>query len=164
MQEHFGDLSKIHLAYVGDANNVAHSLSEGCGRLGMRIVLATPKAYQFTAVEIARLRHEIPTLDLTVSEDPAKAVKGAVAVYTDVWASMGQEAEAPRRRADFAACQVNAALMQHSPDAYFMHCLPAHRGEEVTDEVIDGPNSLVVQQAANRLHVQKGILAWLLSR
>jgi ornithine carbamoyltransferase len=164
LRELVGRLNGQTLAYVGDANNVARSLAEGCGRLGMRIVLATPKAYQFTTDETARLRHEIPSLDLTVCEGPAKAVKGAVAVYTDVWASMGQEAEASHRRADFAAYQVNPALMKHAPDAYFMHCLPAHRGEEVTDEVIDGPASLVVQQAANRLHVQKGILAWLLSR
>jgi len=164
LRELAGRLNGLTLAYVGDANNVARSLAEGCGRLGMRIVLATPKAYQFSADEIARLLREISNLDLTLCEDAAKAVKGAVAVYTDVWASMGQEAEAPRRRADFAAYQVNSALMKQAPEAFFMHCLPAHRGEEVTDEVIDGPNSLVVQQAANRLHVQKGILAWLLSR
>jgi ornithine carbamoyltransferase len=164
LRELVGRLNGLTLAYVGDANNVARSLAEGCGRLGMRIVLATPKAYQFSADEIARLPREIPNLDFSICEDPANAVKGAVAVYTDVWASMGQEAEAHRRRADFAAYQVNSALMKNAPGAYFMHCLPAHRGEEVTDEVIDGPNSLVVQQAANRLHVQKGILAWLLSR
>jgi ornithine carbamoyltransferase len=164
LRELVGRLNGLTLTYVGDANNVARSLAEGCGRLGMRIVLSTPKTYQFSVDETARLRREIPDLDLTVCEDPAKAVRGAVAVYTDVWTSMGQEAEAPRRRAGFAAYQVNAALMKQVPDAYFMHCLPAHRGEEVTDEVIDGPNSLVVQQAANRLHVQKGILAWLLSR
>lgn len=164
LRELVGRLNGLTLAYVGDANNVARSLAEGCGRLGMRIVLATPKGYQFSADEIDRFRREIPSLDLTVCDNPAKGVKGAVAVYTDVWASMGQEAEAPRRRAEFAAYQVNAALMKHAPQAYFMHCLPAHRGEEVTDDVIDGPNSLVVQQAANRLHVQKGILAWLLSR
>src|SRR5262249_51213014 len=136
----------------------------GCGRLGMRMVLATPKAYQFSADEVARLRREIPNLDISICEDPAKAVTGAVAVYTDVWTSMGQEAESARRHSDFTAYQVNVALMKHAPDAYFMHCLPAHRGEEVTDEVIDGSKSLVVGQAANRLHVQKGILAWLLSR
>jgi ornithine carbamoyltransferase len=91
-------------------------------------------------------------------------VKDAVAIYTDVWASMGQESESAKRKTDFAAYQVNAALVRHAPHAYFMHCLPAHRGEEVTDDVIDGPTSIVVGQAANRLHVQKGILAWLLSR
>ena len=164
LRELVGRLSGLTLAFVGDANNVARSLAEGCGRLGMRIVLATPKAYQFGADDVAVLRRDVPNLDLTICEDPVKAVRGAVAVYTDVWTSMGQEAESARRRSDFAAYQVNAALMKHAPEAYFMHCLPAHRGQEVTDEVIDGPSSLVVQQAANRLHVQKGILAWLLSR
>jgi ornithine carbamoyltransferase len=159
-----GKLNGLTLAYIGDANNMARSLVEGCGRLGMKINLATPKAYQFSKADIERFHKEIPQLQLTVTEDPAAAVRDAVAVYTDVWASMGQEAEAAKRRKDFAAFQVNAKLMANAPNAYFMHCLPAHRGEEVTDEVIDGPNSVVVQQAGNRLHVQKGILAWLLSR
>ncbi len=109
------------------------------------------------------MKRELPELDLTVTTDPAEAVRDAAAVYTDVWTSMGQEQESEKRRGDFAAYQVNAALMAKAPaSAYFMHCLPAHRGEEVTDEVIDGPQSIVVQQAANRLHVQKGILAWIL--
>jgi ornithine carbamoyltransferase len=164
LRELVGKLHGLTLAYIGDANNMARSLVEGCGRLGMRINLATPKKYQFPPAEIDRLRNEVPQLQLTVTEDPAEAVRGAVAVYTDVWASMGQESEAAQRRKDFAAFQVNAKLMSHAPNAHFMHCLPAHRGEEVTDEVIDGPSSVVVQQAGNRLHVQKGILAWLLSR
>jgi ornithine carbamoyltransferase len=109
------------------------------------------------------LEKEVPDLEMTVVTDPIEAVRGADAVYTDVWASMGQEAESERRRRDFAAYQVNAELMaQARSDTLFMHCLPARRGEEVTDEVIDGPQSVVVQQAANRMHVQKGILAWLL--
>ena len=99
-----------------------------------------------------------------VTDDPVAAVTGATVVYTDVWTSMGQEGEAAERRRAFAPYQVNARLMAHAPDAWFMHCLPAKRGEEVTDEVIDGPQSVVVQQAGNRLHVQKGILAWLLGR
>ncbi len=98
-----------------------------------------------------------------MTTNPQEAVKGAAAVYTDVWTSMGQEAESDVRRKAFASYQVNAALMKRAPsEAYFMHCLPAHRGEEVTDEVIDGPASIIVAQAANRLHAQKGILAWLL--
>ena len=105
----------------------------------------------------------MPQLDLVVTADPVEAVRDAVAIYTDVWASMGQESEKEERRKDFAAYQVNAELMSHAQKgAFFMHCLPAHRGEEVTDEVIDGPQSVVVQQAANRMHAQKGILAWLL--
>ncbi len=99
-----------------------------------------------------------------MTTDPAEAVDGAVAVYTDVWASMGQESQQEARRREFAAYQVNAALMARAQKgAFFMHCLPAHRGEEVTDEVIDGPQSVVIQQAGNRMHVQKGILAWLLA-
>jgi len=164
LRELVGKLSGHTLAFVGDANNVARSLVEGCGRLGMKIVVASPAAYQFTAEDIARFNREIPQLDLTTTADAKAAVKNAIAVYTDVWASMGQESEIAKRRQAFAAYQVNAALMKNAPsDAYFMHCLPAHRGEEVTDEVIDGTNSVVVQQAGNRMHVQKGILAWLLT-
>jgi ornithine carbamoyltransferase len=164
LKELVGRLNGLTLAYIGDCNNMARSLVEGCGRLGMKIVMASPKGYQFTADELTRFRCEIPELDLRVIDDPTAAVKGAVAIYTDVWASMGQESESAKRKTDFAAYQVNAALVRHTPHAYFMHCLPAHRGQEVTDEVIDGPTSIVVGQAANRLHVQKGILAWLLSR
>jgi ornithine carbamoyltransferase len=102
-------------------------------------------------------------LNLVVTADPREAVRDAVAIYTDVWASMGQESEKDLRRQEFAAYQVDAALMACAQKgAFFMHCLPAHRGEEVTDEVIDGPQSVVIQQAGNRMHVQKGILAWLL--
>jgi ornithine carbamoyltransferase len=164
LRELVGRLNGLTLAYIGDCNNMAHSLVEGCGRLGMKIVVASPKAYQFSTDNLASFRREIPELDLKVTDDPVSAVKDAVAIYTDVWASMGQESESAKRKTEFAAYQVNAALVRHAPHAYFMHCLPAHRGEEVTDEVIDGPVSIVVQQAANRLHVQKGILAWLLSR
>ncbi len=164
LRELVGRLNGLTLAYVGDANNVARSLVETCGRLGMRIAVASPKSYSFTADDLARFKKEIPGLELTTTTDPVAAVKGAVAVYTDVWASMGQESEAAKRRQAFTGYQVNAALMKNAPEAYFMHCLPAHRGEEVTDEVIDGPNSVVVQEAANRMHVQKGILAWLLNK
>jgi ornithine carbamoyltransferase len=164
LRELVGKLKGLKLAFVGDANNVARSLVEGCGRLGMKIAVASPPGYQFTAEDIAQFKREIPQLELTTANDPATAVKDAAAVYTDVWASMGQEAESAKRRKDFAAYQVNGALMKHAAsDAYFMHCLPAHRGEEVTDEVIDSSNSVVVQQAGNRMHVQKGILAWLLT-
>jgi ornithine carbamoyltransferase len=163
LMEMVGGLKGQTLAYVGDANNVARSLLEACGRLGMRFVMATPAEYQFSAAYLKEVRKAVPALDLTVTTDPEGAVQGAVAVYTDVWASMGQEAQSQERRAAFAPYQVNAALMKAAGDAYFMHCLPAHRGEEVTDDVIDGPRSIVVQQAANRMHVQKGILAWLLA-
>jgi len=163
LRELFGDLKGRTLAWVGDGNNVARSLAVGCGKVGMRFAMATPAGYQFGAPFLATLAREVPELDLAVTHDPVEAVRDAVAVYTDVWASMGQESEAEKRRRDFAPYQVNAALMAHvQKGAVFMHCLPAHRNEEVTDEVIDGPQSVVVQQAANRLHVQKGILAWLL--
>ena len=151
------------LAWIGDANNVARSLALGCGKLGMKMIMATPPRYQFTEKELAWIQRQAPQLDLTVTEDPVEAVRDAVAIYTDVWASMGQESEKEQRRKTFAPYQVNAELMSHAQKgAFFMHCLPAHRGEEVTDEVIDGPQSVVVQQAANRLHAQKGALAWLL--
>ena len=164
LRELVGPLAGHTLAWVGDANNVARSLAQGCARLGMRMVMATPEPYQFDDAVLAGLRQDVPELDLTVTADPAEAVRDAVAVYTDVWASMGQEGEAEIRRRVFAPYQVNAELMSHTQKgAVFMHCLPAHRGEEVTDEVIDGPQSVVVQQAANRMHVQKGILAWLLA-
>lgn len=163
LKELVGRLKGHTLAYVGDGNNVAHSLAEGCGKTGMKFVIATPKAYQFSPDFLASLKRDVPELDLRVTTDPADAVRDAIAVYTDVWTSMGQEKEAEARRRDFSGYQVNEALMKAAPaGAYFMHCLPAHRGEEVTEAVIDGPQSIVVQQAANRLHVQKGILAWIL--
>jgi ornithine carbamoyltransferase len=163
LRELMGRLVGHTLAYVGDANNVARSLAMACGLLGMRFTIACPKAYQFDPDFLKELSRVCPDLDLLATDDPREAVKNAVAVYTDVWASMGQESEAEQRRKDFGDFQINAELMKHAPtDAFFMHCLPAHRGEEVTDEVMDGEQSIVVQQAGNRLHVQKGILAWLL--
>jgi len=163
IRELTGTLAGHTLAWVGDANNVARSLAIGCGKVGMRMSMATPSQHQFDEQTHAFLQREVPDLDLEVTTDPARAVRDAVAVYTDVWASMGQEAEREARRRDFAEYQVNAELMSHAQKGtIFMHCLPARRGEEVTDEVIDGPQSVVVQQAANRMHAQKGILAWML--
>lgn len=163
LQEIHGPLAGKKLAYVGDANNVARSLAVCCGKLGVKFALAAPKGYEFDAPFLAQLKQELPQLDLETTNDPAQAVKGAAGVYTDVWASMGQESERGKRQKDFAAYQVNAALMSKAPkDACFLHCLPARRGEEVTDDVIDGPQSAVIQEAANRMHVQKGLLAWLL--
>lgn len=165
IRELAGSLEGRTLAWVGDANNVARSLAVGCGKVGMEMVIASPKKYQFDDDTLAMLKREVPDLKLTVTTDPAAAVADAVAVYTDVWVSMGQEAEKETRLKDFADYQVNAELMSHAQrGTFFMHCLPAHRGEEVSAEVIDGPNSVVVQQAGNRLHAQKGILAWLLAR
>lgn len=164
VRERFGTLQGLKIAFVGDANNVARSLAEGCGKLGVTFACAAPKGYQFTDEDVARLKKETPKIDLQLTDDPKAAVRGAHAVYTDVWTSMGQEAERAERQKAFAAYQVNAALMKHAPkEALFMHCLPANRGEEVTDEVMDSPASVVVAQAGNRMHAQKGVLTWLLA-
>lgn len=163
IQEYCGSLEGTKLAWVGDANNVATSLAIGCGRLGVEFSIASPKGYQFSSEFLDSLLAQCPNLKLTTTEDPIEAVQNASAIYTDVWASMGQEGEQEQRRRDFAGYQVNQKLMDAAPnETLFMHCLPAKRGEEVTDEVLDGPNSAVVQQAGNRMHAQKGVLAWLL--
>ncbi|MHB1033124.1 MAG: ornithine carbamoyltransferase [Pirellulales bacterium] len=163
LRELIGRLKGHTLAYVGDGNNVARSLAMGCGKVGMRFSMATPEGYRFDDEFLRELEREAPQMELTVTADPFEAVQDAVAVYTDVWTSMGQEAETEIRRRAFVGYQVNREVMAHAPKgAYFMHCLPAHRGDEVSAEVIDGPQSIVVQEAANRMHVQKGILAWLL--
>lgn len=164
LKQHVGRVAGLTLAFVGDGNNVARSLAVVCGLLGMRFVLAAPKAYQFDDAFRKHLKGLLPNAEIVETTDPVAAVKGAAAVYTDVWASMGQEKERAKRLEDFKAYQVNEALMKHCPDAVFMHCLPARRGEEVTDGVIDGPQSVVVEEAANRMHVQKGLLAWLLAK
>jgi ornithine carbamoyltransferase len=164
LQEIHGPLKGKRVAFVGDANNVARSLADVCARLGIEFVIASPKGYQFDEAYRKRLQIEEPKFTFVQTADPAAAVKGACCVYTDVWASMGQETEQAQRAKAFAPYQVNAALMQQAPkDAVFLHCLPARRGEEVTDDVIDAPRSAVVQQAGNRMHVQKGLLAWLLT-
>lgn len=165
IRELVGKLEGHTLAWIGDANNVARSLAVGCSKLGVKLVMATPKKYQFDERSHAWLKQQAPALSLTVTTDPIEAVRDAVAIYTDVWASMGQESEKEARRRDFAAYQVNAELMSHAQKgAFFMHCLPAHRGEEVTDDVIDSQPSVVIQQAGNRMHAQKGVLAWMLAK
>jgi ornithine carbamoyltransferase len=163
LRELVGDVAGQTVAYIGDGNNVARSLAMGCGRLGVRFRIASPKGYELDAEYVGKLRRENPGMDLQLTANPAEAVREATAVYTDVWTSMGQEAENEVRRRAFAGFQVNAKLMAAAPsDAFFMHDLPAHRGEEVTDDVIDGPQSVVLRQAGNRMHVQKGLLVWLL--
>jgi ornithine carbamoyltransferase len=163
LREVHGSLPGRKLAYVGDANNVARSLAVACGKLGVQFAIASPPGYEFDESFVERLEREVPDMDLLQTTDPADAVDGASGVYTDVWTSMGQEEQRDERRRMFVNYQVNAALMSRAPrDACFLHCLPARRGEEVTDEVIDGPQSVVIQQAANRMHAQKGLLAWLL--
>jgi len=165
LQERFGDLKKISLAYVGDGNNVAHSLLLTCACLGSSIRIATPKGYSPNAQIVADARKIAKQTGARIEllADPHAAAAGVDAVYTDAWASMGQEQEAGQRAAIFPPYQVNRQLMaEAAPHAVFMHCLPAHRGEEVTDEVMDSENSVVFEQAENRLHVQKSILYLLL--
>jgi ornithine carbamoyltransferase len=164
LREAHGELPGRTLAYVGDANNVARSLLVACGKLGVRFAIASPAGYEFDPAFVARVRKQLPGLSLLQTRDPVEAVRQADAVYTDVWASMGQEAEKAIRSQAFASYQVNETLMKQAPPgARFLHCLPARRGEEVTDAVIDGPQSDVIPQAANRMHVQKGLLVWLLT-
>ena len=161
LRERRGDLSGLKLAYVGDANNVSNSLMLLAPRLGMSMAIATPPAYAPPEALCTRARaiHAEFGGSLTVSLDPREAVSGADVVYTDTWISMGQEAEAEQRRRDFAGFQVDVALMNLTrPGAFFMHCLPAHRGEEVTDAVMDSPVSVIFDQAENRLHVQKALM------
>jgi len=165
LEEKFGDLSRVHTAYVGDGNNVAHSLMLAAASLGTSIAVATPHGYapneEITAAakKIARGTGAI----IEITEDPIKAVTGANAIYTDVWASMGQESEAEARRRVFRPFQLNAELLAAAPGARVLHCLPAHRGEEITADVFESERSIVFDQAENRLHAQKAILEFLIA-
>ncbi len=163
LQELKGSLAGRKLVFVGDGNNVARSLAIGCAKLGVHFTLASPAKYAFEQDFLTSIQNQAGAARISTLSDPVAAVQDADVVYTDVWSSMGQEAERQQRLSDFAAYRVDEQLMRHAPDAHFLHCLPARRGEEVTDTVIDGPQSAIVHQAANRMHVQKGILAWLLS-
>jgi ornithine carbamoyltransferase len=164
IQEHLGSLEGKTLAYVGDGNNVAHSLLLAGAMTGMRVVVATPPGYE-PIPQIVKRAEELASQTggaIVVTTDAAGGVRDADAVYTDVWASMGQEREAAERKLIFAPYQVNKVLVARAkPDAIVLHCLPAHRGEEITDDVIDGKQSVVWDQAENRLHVQKALLEWI---
>jgi ornithine carbamoyltransferase len=165
MQERFGNVRGLKLAFVGDGNNVAQSLMLASLRLGMNFSLATPVGYEPDADIVAQAEALSARSggQLAITNDAREAVDGAQAVYTDVWASMGQEHEKEKRLADFGPYQVNAGLFQHAaPEAIFLHCLPAKRGEEVHDDVIESSQSAVFDQAENRLHVQKALLLMLL--
>jgi ornithine carbamoyltransferase len=163
LEEIHGPLKGKKLAFVGDSNNVARSLAIGCGKLGMEFAVASPKGYTFDANFLKQLKLDVPELSLLQTANPREAVRGAIGVYTDVWTSMGQEAESEQRKIAFKDYQVDVALMEAAPEgAVFLHCLPAKRGEEVTADVIDGHYSAVIPQAANRMHVQKGLIASLL--
>ncbi len=157
-----GRLKGLKLAYVGDGNNVATSLLFAASKVGMHMALASPTGYELDegVVREARDFAQRTEAQITLIDDPTIAVQGADVIYTDVWTSMGQETEREERLAVFPPYQVNAALLaQAKPDVLVMHCLPAHRGEEITDEVADGPHSIIFDQAENRMHAQKAILA-----
>jgi ornithine carbamoyltransferase len=154
IRQRFGSLEGRSLAYIGDGNNVCRSLMAAATVAGMHMRVATPAGYDPPADGRSELTH-----------DPAEAVAGADAVYTDVWASMGQEEEAAQRRQDFAGFTIDDDLMAHAgPDAIFLHCLPAHRGEEVEASVLEGPQTAVWEQATNRMHAQRGLIWWLLTQ
>lgn len=149
------------VAWVGDANNVARSFALGCALCGIDLSVATPPEYGLDEEVLGRA-DELGSMPAT-TDDPVEAVAGTDAIYTDVWVSMGQEAERERRLGAFEGFQVNEDLLDHAHEARVMHCLPAHRGEEITDEVIESDRAMVFEQAENRLHAQKGLLAWLLA-
>lgn len=164
IRETFGRIEGIRLAFIGDGNNVARSLATAAAHCGLDFVLSAPAGFEFSPDFLAGLAARAHKGTITVELDPFKAVDGADVIYTDVWASMGQEQESAMRKQVFAGHQVNQALLGRAKStARFMHCLPAHRGEEVTADVIDGPRSIVVLQAANRLHAHKALMLWLLS-
>ena len=164
VQEVFGSVAGRTLVFVGDGNNVARSVAICCGKLGMRFILAAPKGYHFDEPFLQTYQRHIPRGELVMNGDPRHAVGDADVIYTDVWTSMGQEAEQEQRLREFQPFQVNAELMALAPShARVMHCLPAHRGEEVTGDVLESDRSIVFQQAGNRLHAQKALLQWLLA-
>lgn len=163
IQEELGTLAGKRLVYVGDGNNVARSLCAAAALTKMSFVVASPLGYELTSAYIAEIRQKVPDAEITLTADPLAAMAKADIIYTDVWASMGQENETEKRRAVFAPYQVNAKLLAAAPrSARFMHCLPAKRGMEVTDDVLDGHQSIAFAQAENRMHVAKGLLVWLL--
>jgi len=166
IREYKGALAGLKLAYVGDGNNICHSLLFGCAKTGVSITVTSPEGYLPDEKIIALAKEDAAQTGsrIEILGNPVEAVRKADVIVTDVWASMGQEAEAAARSKTFAPYQVNESLVCHAkPDFIFLHCLPAHRGEEVTSEVIDGPHSVVWDEAENRLHAQKAVLALLLS-
>ncbi len=165
VQERYGRFAGLRLAWIGDGNNTLRSLLHGAVRLGISVAIAMPAGYSLDAetLHLAREAAAASHATVEVTDDPAQAVAGADVIYTDAWASMGQETEAAARRKAFASYQVNTALLAKAPcHAVVSHCLPAHRGEEITDEVLDGPRSVAFDEAENRLHTQKALLAQML--
>ena len=164
IRENSSDLEQTKVAYLGDSNNVAYSLAVICSKLGVRLSIASPQEYQFEPQFVEQLNEQSGNKVIEQVADPLKAVEDAEFVYTDVWTSMGQEAENEKRLKDLADYQVTPEVMNAARSgAKLMHCLPARRGEEVAAEVIDSPSSIVIEQAENRLHAQKGLVVWLLN-
>ncbi|MFA5292915.1 MAG: ornithine carbamoyltransferase [Phycisphaerae bacterium] len=162
IREHFGKLKGIKIAFIGDGNNVARSLAFGCAALGMKIVIASPKGYELDAESISRTNQIVPGTTVQISS-PSEAVKDADVIYTDTWISMGQEDEKQKRISDFQGFAIDAKLLSLAPKAKIMHCLPAYRGYEITDEAMESENSIVFDEAENRLHFQRALLKKLLS-
>ncbi len=163
--EHKGKLEGLKLAYIGDGNNMAHSLMYGCAKAGMNCAVATPAGYECDSEVVANAKDDFKASgkELIITNDPVEAIKNADVVYTDTWVSMGQEAQKQEKIKVFGDYQVNAKLFANAhDDALFMHCLPAYRGFEVTEDVIDGPNSVIFDEAENRLHAQKAVMALLM--
>jgi ornithine carbamoyltransferase len=166
VREHFSEVRGLTMAYIGDGNNVARSLLIICAKLGVHFAIASPEGFALPDADVARARKDADAAGgrITLCTEPERAVAGADVVYTDTWVSMGQEGDTARREKAFAGYQVNAALLRKAkPRAVVLHCLPAHRGQEITDEVADGPQSLIFQQSENRMHAQKAVLADLLA-
>ena len=163
IEEHFGKLEGLTMAFVGDGNNVTRSLAAACGKFGMRLILASPAGYELPQEDIDHIMSQVPGLDFVTMHDPLEAVRDADVIVTDTWVSMGQEAEKARRVKDFAGFAVDEKLLASAPkQAVVLHCLPAYRGYEISDEVMESPRALVFQEAENRLHAQKAILAVLM--
>ena len=165
IEEHFGSLKGKTVAFIGDGNNVARSLATACGKFDMRFIVATPPGYQLDSAEVDRIMTQVPEMDFETTDDPAEAVRDADVLYTDTWVSMGQEAEKQKRLHEFAGFCIDEALLAKAPKhAIVLHCLPAYRGLEISDAVMEGPQSKVFAEAENRLHFQKGLLAVLLGK
>lgn len=165
IREVFGQVTGLHLVFVGDGNNVSMSLAIAAAMTGMKLTLSAPPGFEFEGKFLELLAERFPGHHVKICADAEKAVASADIVYTDVWASMGQEDDAERRKSAFADFQVNRKLMSRAPNsAKFMHDLPAKRGLEVTDDIMDGESSIVFQQAENRMHLAKGLFVWLLSQ
>lgn len=163
IMEKKGKLRGIHLAYIGDGNNVANSLIEAAAKTGINITIACPEGYEPDPDVLDRARSSADTGEIIILRNPKEAAGRADVIYTDVWVSMGQEADAEKKKSKFNNYQINSQLLQCAKqDAIVLHCLPAHRGEEITDEVMDGPNSAVFDQAENRLHTGKALLEFLI--